>query len=350
MYPSTLASWALLIAKGLENCGRDADAIFRQAGLDPEQLRVPGARFDNAALNKLLERTEDACGDPCFGIHISQYWHPTTFHALGYAWLASDTLKNGFQRLIRYADIVSNQLRVEFVLEQNRYRFSFSSDTIPLKLLPLAADIGLSTLVRMCRINFGEDFRPLSISTTRPEPLSLDAYRDYFKCPITFSADINSLYFRKADIEKPLPTSNATLALHSDQLVLKYLAQFQHDDLIFRIKSQLVSKLPTGKISEDEIARAANLSKRTLQRRLRQQGRSISSLLNETKKELAIHYLEHSTLTISEITYLVGFSEPANFSRAFKRWTRTTPNIYRASLPPPLTRPPVSAVSTRPPA
>lgn len=330
MYPSTLASWTLLIAKGLESCGCDADALFRQAGLNPEKLRVPGARFNQASVIKLWKIAEEASNDPCFGIHISRYWHPSAFHALGYSWLASSSLKDGFHRLSRYATVVNSVLRVEFGPEDDRYRFSFTLASLPLETLYVGIDAGLATVVRMCRINFGEEFHPLSVLATRPEPLSVDIYKTFFKCPITFSSDTNTLYFKKTDIEKPLPTANAELALQSDQMIIDYLARYHNDDVVFKIKSLLINNLPAGEINDDRIAEALNMSKRTLQRKLQQQGSSISSLLDETRKELAVHYLENSALTIGEITYLVGFSEPANFSRAFKRWMNTSPNIYRS--------------------
>jgi AraC-like DNA-binding protein len=331
MYPSTLASWTLLIAKGLESCGCDVDALFRQAGLDPEKLRIPGSRFNQASIIKLWKIAEDASHDPCFGVNISRYWHPSTFHALGYSWLASATLKDGFHRLARYAAVVNNILRVGFDLEEDdRYRFSLTIAPLPLESLHVGIDAGLATVVRMCRINFGEEFRPLSVLTTRPEPSSIDTYKAFFRCPITFSSDTNTLYFKKTDIEKPLPTSNADLALKSDQMAIEYLARYQHDDIVFKIKALLINKLPAGEINDNEIAGAVNMSKRTLQRKLQRQGSSISSLLDETRKELAVHYLENSVLTIGEITYLVGFSEPANFSRAFKRWMNTSPNVYRS--------------------
>lgn len=350
MYPSSLSSWTLLIAKGLESLGLDADEVFRQAGLNPEKLRIPGARFNQAAVIKLWQIAEQASNDPYFGIRISRHWHPTTFHALGYAWLASCTLKDGFQRLVRYSAIINNKLNVEFQLENDCYRFSFASTTLPPGALHIAIDAGLSTIVRMCRINYGDTFAPLRVLTTRPQPLSVETHETFFKCPVVFSSKTNSLYFAKADIEKRLPTANAELALKSDQMAVEYLARYEHDDIILKIKSLLINKWPGGRISENEIAEALNLSTRTLHRKLQGQGLNINTLLDETRKELAILYLENSDLTIGEIAYLVGFSEPANFSRAFRRWTGMTPHAYRSARHRPVTGRPVSAVSARPPA
>lgn len=350
MYPSSLSSWTLLIAKGLESLGLDANDVFRAAGLNPEKLRIPGARFNQTSVIKLWRIAEQASNDPYFGIHISRYWHPTTFHALGYAWLASNSLKDGFRRLVRYSAIVNNRLNVEFQPDRGGYRFSFASTNLPPGALPVAIDAGLSTVIHMCRVNFGDELNPISMFTTRPRPASITTHETFFNCPITFASETNVLYFAPADIEKRLPTSNAELALKSDQMAMEYLARYQHDDIILKIKSLLINRWPGGRISESEIAGALNMSSRTLHRKLQSEGLNINMLLDETRKELAIHYLENSTLTIGEIAYLLGFSEPANFSRAFRRWTGTTPNAYRSARPQPFSGRPASTVSIQPPA
>ena len=331
MYPSTLSSWALLIAKALEAKGCDVQKIFIEAGLDPEKLNVAGARYSQAAMRKLWQLAAEATDDCYFGLHISEYWHPTTFNALGFSWLASHSLQDAFQRLQRYASIITNVLIVHFEQQGDQYCFSFDSKIDIPEPMPLAADAGISTIIRMCRLNFGHDLNPVRIMTTRPEPDSIDEFVRLYKCPIEFSAKINSLFFKQVDIEQQLPTANADLALKGDQLAMEYLARYEHDDIVLKLKSIFVNDLPTGDINENSIAGAVNMSTRTLQRKLQQQGTSIKTLLDETRKELAMHYLEHSSLTIGEITYLLGFSEPANFSRAFKRWTNQTPSCYRTA-------------------
>ena len=331
MYPTTLSSWALLIAKALEAKDCDVQKIFIEAGLDPKKLNVAGARYSQVAMRKLWQLAAEATNDCYFGLHVSEYWHPTTFNALGFSWFASHNLKDAFQRLQRYASIITNVLVVHFELQGDRYIFQFDSKIDIPEPMPLAADAGISTIVRMCRLNFGDDLNPVRIMTTRPEPECIDEFVRLYQCPIEFSARENSIFFGKEDIEKQLPTANADLALKGDQLAMEYLARYEHDDIVLKLKSIFISDLATGDINENKIANAMNMSTRTLQRKLQQQGTSVKSLLDETKKELALHYLQHSSLSIGEITYLLGFSEPANFTRAFKRWTNQTPSSYRAA-------------------
>ena len=98
-----------------------------------------------------------------------------------------------------------------------------------------------------------------------------------------------------------------------------------------QVKTKLIQELPSGHICEENIAEDLYMSQRSLQRRLREEGTTYKELLNETRRDLAAQYIKVSGVSINEITYLLGFSEPSNFSRAFKRWTGVSPSEYRQS-------------------
>ena len=97
-----------------------------------------------------------------------------------------------------------------------------------------------------------------------------------------------------------------------------------------QVRVRLTEQLSSGHATQDSVADALHMSLRTLQRRLNNEGTSYRGLLDETRRELAAHYMAESHRPINEITYLLGFSEPSNFSRAFRRWTGKSPSAYRA--------------------
>ena len=90
--------------------------------------------------------------------------------------------------------------------------------------------------------------------------------------------------------------------------------------------------LPQGEPKRDAVAQALCLSQRTLQRRLQEEGTSFQQLLDDTRRELVVQYLAQPNLTLLEIAYLLGFADPSNFFRAFRRWFASTPGEYRARL------------------
>jgi AraC-like DNA-binding protein len=111
-----------------------------------------------------------------------------------------------------------------------------------------------------------------------------------------------------------------------------YLANLDRSQVAMQIKSKLIDALPSGPVTEQDMAKALNMSLRSLQRKLKEEDTSFKKILEETRKELSAQYIKNSRLSLGEITFLLGFSEPANFSRAFKRWTGVAPSDYSASL------------------
>ena len=109
----------------------------------------------------------------------------------------------------------------------------------------------------------------------------------------------------------------------NDQTVIDYLARFDRENITMQVRSKIIEQLPEGRPSQGDIAVKLNTSLRSLQRRLRDQDTSFKELLSNTQQELALSYIRDSSRSIGEITYLLGFSEPSNFTRAFKRWTGT---------------------------
>jgi len=131
--------------------------------------------------------------------------------------------------------------------------------------------------------------------------------------------------FRAADLDAQLPTTNAVLLRVNEQVLTDYLARLERSEVTVQVQAKLIQLLPSGKVEEGFIARALNLSLRSLQRKLEERGVTFRKLLDDTRQQLAEQYLKDSTLSVSEIAYLLGFAEVSSFSRAFKRWTGRAP-------------------------
>jgi AraC-like DNA-binding protein len=194
-----------------------------------------------------------------------------------------------------------------------------------------AVDAGLATFVSMCRTSYGDDFHPLRVETQRPEFDDPAPFIEYFHAPVEFSAPDNILYFSKESLEAHLPTANPRLARVNDRIITQYLAQFDKGSTAMRVRARLIDLLSAGNVTQQDVADSLHMSLRTLQRKLSQEGTSYKELLDETRRELANQYLRQATLSVSEVTYLLGFSEPSNFARAFKRWTGRTPSEFRTA-------------------
>jgi AraC-like DNA-binding protein len=128
-----------------------------------------------------------------------------------------------------------------------------------------------------------------------------------------------------------LPTSNNELATTCDVILAKQLAELANSDLESRCKAWLLEQLTSGEPSEETLARAMGMSPRTLQRKLGDLGLSYKSVLEKTRYDLALRYLDDPSKSVTDITFLLGFSEQSAFTRAFKRWSGKAPTSYRQS-------------------
>ena len=328
---STLASWVLLIARAIDEYGYDSRDMFRQAGLDYNLINEPGARFAFRSVCRLWELAAAAIKDPCLGMQVASLWHPTTIHALGYSWMASYNLDEAYKRLLRFGRILNSAANGAFKIHESDkfYGLVFDTRELPIKPSQVAQEGGLALFVNISRAAYGPDFKPLGVSLKRAEPDCIDRFVDYFGAPITFNEVHNALWLDPEQVAEPLATANPELVRVNDQIVIDYLANLDRGDVVSKVRAEISERLPSGHIDESEIAAALNLSQRSLQRRLSEQNMPFTRLLEDTRRELSREYVRDPQRSINEIAYLLGFSEPGNFSRAFKRWYHKTPIEYR---------------------
>jgi AraC-like DNA-binding protein/lambda repressor-like predicted transcriptional regulator len=329
MPSSTLATWPATILRALEARGIDAAPLAERAGIDPAALG-PDARVPRAALNRLWALAVEATGDPAFGLHVPRFAVQTTFHALGYAVLASGTLREAFERIIRYRRIIGDVLELRLREVGDRYRFEIdvsAQPDVPFQAVDAIAvgSVGQARMLRGCE--------PLLVTFARPEPRDLEPYRRAFRAPVTFGASANAIEWARADLEAPLPAGNAELARANDEVLVRYLARLQRSRTSARVQEALLDALPGGVPSKPAIARTLGMSARTLQRQLAGEGTSFTEVVDQARVALARTYVVEGRLSVTEIAFVLGFADTSTFSRAFKRWTGRSPRAYRGTLP-----------------
>jgi AraC-like DNA-binding protein len=327
---TVLASWARAIKRALDAAGCDSAAVFRKAGLDPAVLADPNARYPVENTTRLWQLAVAATGDACFGLKVASQVNQTTFHALGYALTASTTLKDVFERSVRYFRVVTDAVDLDFRASGAEYHFRILPPESGPQPAHEAVDAFISVYVRTCRALTDRSFAPLRILLRRPAPPDPAGFERTLRAPLRFAAAENLLVLDRAALERPLEGANPELARHNDEIVLRYLARFDRDNILARVKAALVECLPHGEPSQDAIAAALHLSSRSLQRRLADENTSYKQLLDATRRELALSYLKDNRYSVSEITYVLGFSDLSSFTRAFRRWTGQPPSAWRA--------------------
>ena len=229
--------------------------------------------------------------------------------------MASPALLEALKRLKRYVRIVNNTASMEINEKGPVIRVLFHTAAADTKTSLTAMDASLAMAIQLCRITYGKNLNPIKIFTQRPQPDKdcLKQFEAFFNAPVHLSNKTNEIHLDSAIMAKSLPASNADLA-----------------------RAKMTELLPSGSVSEEKVAALLNMTVRTMQRKLKEEGVSLKEMLNSTRGELANQYMEKSRLSVNEKTYLLGFSGPANFSRAFKRWHDVPPSQYRTCKNAPL--------------
>jgi AraC-like DNA-binding protein len=324
-----LSSWARTIVDALGAMGMTADDVLSEAGVSPDALKDPNARLPMTASARLWQAAARKAGDPAFGLRASRYVKQTTFHALGYAVFASATLRDALHRLVRYSHLVSDGAELVLDEQSDAVRLSFEEERGAPSPSFEALDAVMSLIVRTCRGLTDRSFSLHLVEQRRPEPVDLLPYRRFFRCELAFGARVDALTLGAEVLDRPLSTANAELAVHNDQLVQRYLAEMRQGSMLDRVRAVLAERL-TGDASPAAVAAALGTSVRSLQRRLRDQGFSYVSILNETRRQLGTAYLLDERYSVTEIAFQLGFDDASAFARAFRRWTGVSPSEYRA--------------------
>ena len=317
---STLASWVLLIARALQQRGIEPEPLFRRAGLPSARVEDANARYPLAAMQRLWHLGAQATRDPCFGLEVGRLWHPTTFQALGYAALASASLRDALTNLVRYCHVVSTGVALELVDRTDEVDLVVASrGPGHLTAAGHATQAAMAAIVTLCRQARSGSVLLQRVTLTRDEREGWTRLEEFFACPVE-SGTQDALVFGSHEIDAPLDTFNQDLLRLNREHVAHYLSSLEVADFPGQVRLQIARLLPSGVGDADVVAHAMNLSRRTLQRRLRVHDTSFRQILDETRRDLAREYIQDATLSMAEVACLLGFAETSSLSRAMRRW------------------------------
>lgn len=326
---STLTSWARAILAAMAAHGVDTSKALQQAGLDPALIHQAHARYPLAGMEKLWAWAYDGYGAGV-GLAVAQHVQPANWQLLGLTFMASPTVAVALERLRRYSMLVSDAISVEHHVSGDR----LSVQSRYLDEVSLAADrteAFVATAFKFSRMLL-PGLAPLRVELTRPEPEDSQPWRTAFQVPIVWQQPHVAVVLPREVLAEAVPSANSQLAREHDQILKEYLAQFAQEALVQRVRQSIIEQLPSGEPAIAHVAEDLLLSTRSLQRKLAEESTSFRALLDAIRSQLACDYLAGGEYGTAEITYLLGFSDQSNFSKAFKRWMGVTPRQYRQQV------------------
>lgn len=318
----------LAVAKGAPRA-----ALLSAAGLTAEGLADQDARLPFAAYTALMRVGKRLSGDPALALHYGEAVDISQVSIVGLLGQAAETMLEAFRQLNRYVPLI-----VETENEDGGDRFRLQPRDggawlVDARLhpddFPELTESAFAQLV--CgprRLGVGPSL--LEVRFTHPDPGHAAEYERIFQAPVTFGAAFNGMRidpnWAEAQVKRLPRYAFGVLAEHADAL----LAELQRSKSARgRVESLLMPVLHRGEAGMDWAAGQMALSRQTLFRQLKAEGVTFEQVLDELRQRLALDYLKGEKVSINETAYLVGFSDPAAFSRAFKRWTGLSPKAWR---------------------
>ncbi|MBR0873182.1 AraC family transcriptional regulator ligand-binding domain-containing protein [Bradyrhizobium tropiciagri] len=302
------------------------------AGLAIGDLEDPKRRIDARAQARILELAAGELQDDCFGFHLAQGFELGEIGLLYYVMASSEHLTDALRIVSRYSAINNEGVRLRTSLEHG-FGIQFDYVNIERSSDRHHAEFWLLTLLRICRALTGGRLAPTQIKLKHYRRETPPDVRSQLGCDIDFAADRDELLFPAQIGALPVVGADSHLnrmLLHYADEALKSRAS-RRASLQSRVEDQIAQLLPHGRANAAEVARRLGMSRRTLARALSSEGLSFSAVLEGFRTALARHYLEDVELPISQIAWLLGYSEVSSFTHAFVRWTGHTPRAYRGS-------------------
>jgi len=331
MSNSLLTSASRMLWRTIGSYAVDADQLFRDAGLDPTLLNDVSARYPVDGARQAWALAAERINDSCFGVNTGANWFPNDLHALGFAFLSSASLYTALYRVVRYNEIVDEVINFVAAEQGDQLQLSYENSRGDLPDIPALEVARWSIVLTMCRTAIGTDFKPLKVELVQAEMGCNDSYQAFFGCPVEYGKSRSCIYFDTAQLQETLPAPSAEIARLHDDLIREYLEKLHQDDDLTRQVAQLIRNLlPSGNISDEQVAQAVFMSPRTLQRKLASEGTTFKQILQDVRLAMANEYLRDDKLALIEVSFLLGFSEQSSFTRAYKRWTGVSPSDARA--------------------
>jgi AraC-like DNA-binding protein len=188
--------------------------------------------------------------------------------------------------------------------------------------------MGLSGLVAFAKRFTRQPVEPISARVSRPRPFCSARYEEILGCPVKF-CDEDAIAFRRADLSMRLISANQPLAAVLEQQTETALARLIGTGFVDKVRAVVQRVMRVRDPSISAIAGELAMSMRTLQRRLAEEGMRFNDLVDDIRRDTAERYLSSGRINTIEVAFLLGFADPNSFYRAFKRWTGTTPMLYR---------------------
>ncbi|MFD2640978.1 AraC-like transcriptional regulator QhpR [Pseudomonas japonica] len=291
--------------------------------LERADIEIPGDQY--VALWEAV-----GTAHPSIGLTLGSQTEADDFGALGHALHCAPSVEKALMTLHTYIVVFAQESSIDYRREGRQLRVDYQVLDTTVVNRRQDAEFAIASILRQLQLITGSDVRPLRVDFEHPRPADVSVHRQLFRCPVFFSQPTNRITLPVEVFDLPVSQGNERLF----RALEPYLQQEREqrnvsDELLPQVTRMIALGLASGLPSLDQVSEYMGLSRRTLQRRLKEQDIEFSLLVEEVRRDLALGYLNHSDYSMTQISLLLGYAESGSFTRAFRRWTGQSPQQFR---------------------
>ncbi len=312
----------------------DAGALLRTVGLERGSDVDPSFMIKDDDYYRFFE--EAAAADPdatTLPLRVGASMRSDDYGPFGFAWKSAPTLRGSFERAARYALALTSVAGYEVEECFDGAFMHLHRDGERRLGMRLSNEATLASIASISREVSSQPFRPESVYLKHEAPPDTEGHEAYFECPVHFGSDKDALLVSRQTLLTPNKLGDASIAHFFDTLLAAEVSKLDDAAPLERLVLDRVSPALSGGVPAlSDVAGELGMSGRTLQRRLSEEGLSFQLLVDESRRRLALRLLrQEANVSLTEVTFMTGFSDQSAFTRAFRRWTGQTPGAFRAA-------------------
>nr|WP_310616404.1 AraC family transcriptional regulator ligand-binding domain-containing protein [Pantoea cypripedii] len=317
----------------LKDAGMQPEHVLRKAGLPDDLFSGTKRGLDTDEYFRFWRALETEANDVAFPLRLVEMVTTEVFDPPLFAALCSSNMMQAMQRLARYKQLIAPMV-LETAVDRSGVLTVSPRWLSVVTEIPLSLQVAeLAFFLRLLRLATREPIQALKVTLPQlPSGIPARHFARFFGIAVQYG-EKPAISFSATDALRPFLTVNEGMWQVFEPELRRRLSQLgEAASTAERVRAVLLELLPANEATIEKTAERLGLSKRTLQRRLEEEGENFRTLINGCRENLARHYLCNTSLSGYEIAFLLGFEDPNSFYRAFMAWTGQTPETVRGTL------------------
>ncbi|MBS0968643.1 AraC family transcriptional regulator (plasmid) [Chimaeribacter arupi] len=309
--------------------GGDPERILGMCRISPALLTQPTQSLTLPGYCRVLEEAARQTGADNFGLHYGLQFKPQQLGLIGYVGLCSATAEQALRNLVFAFPWHQHATLTRLVDLPHCLRFDYQIRHGAIISQRQDAELTLGMVINLLRHALGPQWAPKEVHFEHPRPEQWHEHCKYYDAPVYFDQPFNSLLIPRHELQRPMPESDPILLMVMQDAMRRLNQSSQPLSVLDQARAAIRQQLPQGEPVMEQVAGLLGMSGASLQRRLSDEQLTFSRVVDRVRQEMATHYLAQRHLPISDMAFLLGYSEVSAFSRAFRRWFGISPRAWR---------------------